>query len=122
MNFADFWKAYPHPKNRGSKAQAETLYGRLSITDRTDMLAGLEKYRTYLAETEWQQPMQAQRWLNKRARNWQSWIDAAQGEDADLSQIHRETEALKQRNARRKAAAEEAWRQKYERQFGHRPA
>ena len=121
MNFAEFWKSYPHPKNRGSKAHAEDLYGRLSLLDRTDMLAGLEKYKAYLTTTDWQSPMQAQRWLNKKAKNWQSWIEAAQGENADISQIQRETEEIRERNKRRQAAADEAWRVRYQRQFGHRP-
>lgn len=122
MNFADFWKAYPHPTHRGPRPHAESLFNKLTIAEKTDMLAGLEAYKRYLNATDWQQPMQAQRWLNKKKKNWTAWTEAKEGEDADLSQIHRETEALRKRNARRKAAAEEAWRDKYETQFGHRPA
>lgn len=121
MNFADFWKAYPHPKNRGSKAHAEELYGRLSITDRTDMLAGLARYSGYINGSDWQNAMQAERWLNKKKKNWQEWAEAEKGEDADLSQIHRETEAAKELNRRRQTHADEQWRDRYERQFGHRP-
>lgn len=121
MNFADFWTAYPHPKNRGSKAEAESLYDKLSLGQRIRMEAGLPKYAAYCAETEWYQPMQAQRWLNGKKENWQSWAEAEKGEDADISQIQRETAALKERNARRDAAAKEAWRDKYQRRFGHRP-
>lgn len=122
MNFADFWKSYPHPKNRGSKAHAEELYGRLSITDRTDMLAGLARYAEYIHGSDWQNAMQAERWLNKKKKNWQSWIEAEKGEDADLSQIQREREELAKRNARRDAAAEEQWRQRFERVIGYRPS
>lgn len=121
MNFADFWKAYPHPKNRGSKAHAEELYGRLSITDRVDMLGGLDRYREYINASDWQNAMQAERWLNKKKKNWQEWALAEAGEDADISQIQRETAALKERNDRREAAAKEAWRDKYQRLIGHRP-
>lgn len=121
MTFDEFWKSYPHPKNRGSKSHAEKLFNRLDMWDRGNMLQGLEKYKEYVAETEWYNAMQAQRWLNKSAKNWQSWIDAKKGEDADVSQILRETEELRERNRRRQAAAEEAWRDRYERQFGHRP-
>lgn len=121
MTFSDFWATYPHPKNRGSKAHAEKLYGRLSLRAKTDMLAGLEKYKAYVAETEWYQPMQAQRWLNKSAKNWQSWIEAAEGEDGDLSDIKRRTEGLRERNERREAVYEEIWRDKYEKRYGRRP-
>ena len=122
MIFESFWKSYPHPKNRGSKAHAEELYGRLSITDRTDMLAGLERYSEYIHGSDWQNAMQAERWLNKKKKNWQSWAEAEKGEDADISQIRRETAALKERNARRQEAADEGWRDRFQRQFGHRPS
>lgn len=122
MNFADFWKTYPHPKNRGSKAQAEKLFGRLSIGQRTRMEAGLERYKAHVAETEWYSPMQAQRWLNPKAENWDAWAEAEPGEDADISQIQRETAEIKARNERRQAAADEQWKRKYSKQFGHRPS
>ncbi len=121
MDFADFWKSYPHPKHRGPKPHAEKLYDKLTISEKTDMLAGLERYKAYLATTDWQQPMQVQRWLGKRKKEWTAWLEVAQGEDADLSQIKRETEELRARNGRRQAAADEAWRDRYEQQFGHRP-
>ena len=121
MTFPDFWATYPHPKNRGSKAHAEKLYGRLSMSDKIDMLAGLGKYQAYLAENTWNAPMQAQRWLNKATKNWQSWIEAAEGEDGDISQIQRETEEIRKRNEQRQAAADEQWRDRYEKQFGLRP-
>jgi hypothetical protein len=93
MDFEDFWKNYPHPKNRGSKAHAEKLYGRLSVWERVEMLSGLGKYQAYLAENTWNAPMQAQRWLNKDKKNWQSWTEAAEGEDGDIRQIQQETAA-----------------------------
>jgi len=122
MNFPDFWKAYPHPKNRGSKAKAEQLYNALGVFQKADMLAGLEKYKAYVFETEWYQSMQAQRWLNPRAENWDSWADAEKGEDGDIRQIQKETRQLSERNRRRQQAADEKWRDRYEKQFGWRPS
>ena len=122
MNFADFWKAWRHPKNRGSKAEAEQLFNALSLGQRIAMEAGMAPYFAYCDETEWYQPMQARRWLNKKKENWQSWAEAEAGEDADISQIQRETAEIKARNERRQAAAVEQWRDRYERQFGHRPS
>jgi len=121
MNFADFWKSYPHPPNRGSKADTEKLFDRLTVGQRTRMEAGLPRYTAHVHETEWYQAMQARRWLNPRAENWDAWAEAAPGEDADLETIKRETAELKRRNAKRRAAADEQWAQKYQRQFGHRP-
>ena len=122
MNFDDFWKTYCHPKNRGSKVETERLFNRLTISQRCRLEAAVPVYARYCADNEWYQPMQARRFVNPRNENWDAWAEAKQGEDADLSQIQRDTEALRERNARRKAAAEEAWRDKYEAQFGHRPA
>ena len=122
MNFADFWKTYRHPKNKGSKVETERLFNRLTMGQRVRLEAAMPVYAKYCDDTVWYQPMQARRFVNPRNENWDAWAEAKEGEDADLSQIHRETEALRERNARRKAAAEEAWRQKYEAQFGHRPA
>lgn len=122
MNFADFWKTYPHPKNRGPKGHAEKLYDKLTISEKTDMLAALPKYKAYLAaDGQWQNAMQAQRWLGKKKKEWTAWLEAAEGEDADMSQIRRETEAIRERNERRHRLADEAWRDRYEKQFGHRP-
>lgn len=121
MNFADFWKAYPHPKNRGSRVETERLYGRLSMGQRVRLEAALPVYARYCADTEWYQPMQARRFVNPRNENWDAWAEAKEGEDADLLAITRATEEIKKRNARRNVAAEEAWRDRYERQFGHRP-
>lgn len=121
MNFQDFWKAYRHPKNRGSKALAEKKFNALGIGLRTDMLAGLEKYQAYLAENAWNAPMQAQRWLNKSTKNWQAWTEAEEGQDADLAQIKESHEEIKERNRRADAAAYKRWQDRYERQFGWRP-
>lgn len=121
MSFADFWNDYCHPKNRGSKAEAEELYNKLTLDDRVVEGRARPRYKAYVAETEWYNPMQARRWLNKKKKNWLAWAEAAEGEDADMSQLKRETEALKERNRRRQEAADEKWRDRYERQFGHRP-
>jgi len=121
MDFATFWKTYPHPKNRGSKAVAEQKFNALSIGLRTDMLAGLAKYQDYLATETWCSAMQAQRWLNKSTKNWQTWAEAEKGEDADMAEIQKGHEEIKERNRQRDAAAYKQWQDRYEKQFGWRP-
>ena len=122
MNFADFWKSYPHPKHRGSKLETERLYDKLNLGQRVRLEAALPVYARYCAETEWYHAMQAKRFINPRNENWDAWAEAKQGEDADLSQIRRETERIRERNRRQQAAADEAWRDRYEKQFGWRPS
>lgn len=121
MTFEDFWKAWRHPKNRGSKLETERLFNKMTIGQRTRLEAAMPRYFAYCDDNPWYQPMQARRFINPRNENWDGWAEAQKGEDADLSQIQRETEEIRERNRRRQEAADEAWRQKYERQFGHRP-
>lgn len=122
MNFADFWKAYPHPRNRGSKADAEKLFNRLNIDQRTRMEAGLPRYTAHVNETEWYQAMQARRWLNPKSENWDAWAEAQPGEDADLEQLKRECEEAAANAQRRRDIVKERWRDKWEKQYGYRPS
>lgn len=75
--FVQFWQAYPHPPNRGSRARAEALFGKLSQPDRLAVLASLGPLRDYCAAAGWYTPKMAQTYLNPKNRHWEETPDAA---------------------------------------------
>lgn len=119
MDFDTFWKAYPHPKNRGSKDKAMRLLSALTLGDMIEVERAIPGYKAHLDASDWQVPMQAQRFLNRKDRNWRAFIGNTVGED--MAEIQSGHEEIKERNRQRDAAAYKRWQDRYEKQFGWRP-
>lgn len=64
--FEVFWKAYPHPRNRGSKSKAETYWGKFNDDERASAVRAASSYRDYLVESDWAPAAMCQTWLNQK--------------------------------------------------------
>lgn len=67
-SFDEFWRDYPHPKNRGSKPETRALWWKLSKGDRDAALASLPVWRAFYAQSHnaWQSPPMASTFISGR--------------------------------------------------------
>ena len=128
MNFEDFWKAYPGKSHqKGSKAEAEKKWNGLSrsLTEKMQMqhdaFRALDKYKEVLANEPWRPPMQARRWLNPVARNWECYLESDTGESVAVEEIEKRRDEIRARNRARDEAALEQWKAQYKQRFGRVP-
>ncbi len=64
--FDAFWKAYPHPRNRGSKSNAEKTWSRYTPEQQGAAVKAVGIYKSYLLESDWATAAMAQTWLNQK--------------------------------------------------------
>jgi len=77
------WKNYPSRDGRkGVKKQSKAwIVNNLKEDQMKDFLTALNKYRRYLTKSDFQRPMDCQRWV----KQWESWLDLDIPAEGELS-------------------------------------
>ncbi len=80
QTFDDFWKAYPHPGNRGSKKDARKLFATL---DAAMVIEGARLYAKWCGkpDQDWYHAQMATTWL--RGEGWEGWIEQGDPDKVD---------------------------------------
>jgi hypothetical protein len=81
--FEETWKKYPaDSRTKGSKAEAEALWHKLSASEQLEVWQSLDGYADHLAVETWRQPMMVRTYLAKTKRRWEPYLPVAPGDVA----------------------------------------
>lgn len=69
LTFKEFWETYTHPKNRGSRSKAESIWRRLTHAERTSALETIPILRKFYEQPDAPFKPMAQTWLGQK--RWQ---------------------------------------------------